>query len=159
MLDVINLLTGERLNGIYISVDNASSDAEVYQDIDQLFQYHSHQTLIAIMRLATIVNLLLATGAALAAPNLATRDPSSGGALLLRAGNDYPYKNSCNTAHDVDPWGFFKCECTSFVAWRINDVKNIKFTNWYKGSVLKVTDTTKSLSPFRRPHYPLSGRA
>ena len=92
------------------------------------------------MRLATILNLFLATSTTIAAPsdpntapNLDTRD-SSTNALLPRAGDDYPYKKSCNTAHDVDPWGFYKCECTSFVAWRINDVKKIKFTNWYKGS-------------------------
>jgi len=86
------------------------------------------------MKFTTILNLLLTSGATLAAPsnpetaaNLDTRD------LIARAGDDYPYKNSCNTKNDVDPWGFYKCECTSFVAWRINDVKKIKFTNWYKG--------------------------
>ena len=44
--------------------------------------------------------------------------------------NDYPYKNSCG---GVDKWNFYKCQCTSFVAWRLNDRKNIKFTNQYKG--------------------------
>jgi len=86
------------------------------------------------MKLTTILNVLLATGASLAAPtdpaavlNLETRD------LIPRAGDDYPYKNSCNTGNGFDRWGFFKCDCTSFVARRLNDVKKIKFTNWYKG--------------------------
>jgi surface antigen len=93
------------------------------------------------MKPTTIFNLLLATGASLAAPTnpepettltLETR-PDSTSTLIPRSGDDYPYKNSCNTAHDIDPWNFYKCECTSFVAWRINNVKKIKFTNWYKG--------------------------
>jgi len=102
------------------------------------------------MKLPTILPLLLTTSTTLAAPsspntvpNLDTRDSSSvsGGDLVAPAGDDYPYKTSCNTAHDVDPWGFYKCECTSFVAWRINDVKKIKFTNWYKGNVNRRTWT------------------
>lgn len=91
------------------------------------------------MKFTIIFNLLLATGATFAAPsdpetapNLDTRDASPS-ELIARAGDDYPYKNSCNTKNDVDPWNFYKCECTSFVAWRINDVKKIKFTNQYKG--------------------------
>lgn len=90
------------------------------------------------MKFTTILDLLLATTTAVAAPftpNLDTRDSSSGSNLISRAGDDYPYKNSCSTKNDVDPWNFYKCECTSFVAWRINDVKKIKFTNWYKGAL------------------------
>jgi surface antigen len=44
--------------------------------------------------------------------------------------NDYPYKGQCGP---VDKWNYFKCQCTSFVAWRINDRLGIKFTNRYKG--------------------------
>jgi len=44
--------------------------------------------------------------------------------------NDYPYKGGCG---GVDPWNFYKCQCTSFVAWRLNDRKGIKFHNQYKG--------------------------
>ncbi|KAL2022209.1 hypothetical protein VTK56DRAFT_5819 [Thermocarpiscus australiensis] len=44
--------------------------------------------------------------------------------------NDYPYKGSCGP---VDQWNYFKCQCTSFVAWRINDRLGIKFNNQYKG--------------------------
>lgn len=44
--------------------------------------------------------------------------------------NDYPYSGRCS---GVDPWNFYKCQCTSFVAWRINNRLGIKFTNQYKG--------------------------
>ncbi|KAI9902313.1 hypothetical protein N3K66_001665 [Trichothecium roseum] len=46
-------------------------------------------------------------------------------------GDDYPYKGSCG---GVDPWNYYKCQCTSFVAWRINDIHGIKFHNQYKGA-------------------------
>ena len=45
-------------------------------------------------------------------------------------GNDYPYRY--NTA-GVDPWNFFKGQCTSFAAWRARSVKHVGFTNYYKG--------------------------
>lgn len=45
--------------------------------------------------------------------------------------NDYPYSGSCSGA---DPWAFFKCECTSFVAFRVNKRLGVKFTNQYKGA-------------------------
>ncbi|KAK0701198.1 CHAP domain-containing protein, partial [Apiosordaria backusii] len=44
--------------------------------------------------------------------------------------NDYPYKCSCG---GEDPWRYFKCQCTSFVVWRINERLGIKFHNQYKG--------------------------
>ncbi|KAH7146983.1 CHAP domain-containing protein [Dactylonectria estremocensis] len=44
--------------------------------------------------------------------------------------NDYPYKNSCGPE---DKWNYFKCQCTSFVAWRINERLGVKFHNQYKG--------------------------
>jgi surface antigen len=90
------------------------------------------------MKLTSIFHLLTITGAASAIPvdpekALAseTHDTSSID-LLPRAGDDYPYKSSCNTAHDIDPWNFYKCECTSFVAWRLNAINEIDFTNHYK---------------------------
>ncbi|ORX69439.1 CHAP-domain-containing protein [Linderina pennispora] len=58
---------------------------------------------------------------------------SSGGGSSGSAGpmtNDYPYKNSCGPA---DKWLYFKCQCTSFVAWRINSRLGINFHNKYKG--------------------------
>jgi len=44
--------------------------------------------------------------------------------------DDYNYKGRCNI---VDKWGYFTCQCTSFVAQRINERLGIKFTNYYKG--------------------------
>ncbi|KAL2260680.1 hypothetical protein VTK26DRAFT_5248 [Humicola hyalothermophila] len=44
--------------------------------------------------------------------------------------DDYPYKSSCG---GVDPWNYFRCQCTSFVAWRINERHGKKFHNRYKG--------------------------
>lgn len=44
--------------------------------------------------------------------------------------NDYPYKGRCS---GVDPWLYYKCECVSFVAWRINKRLGIKFHNKFKG--------------------------
>lgn len=46
--------------------------------------------------------------------------------------DDYPYTSSCG---GVDKWNFYKCQCTSFVAWRINDRLGKAFTNRYKGEV------------------------
>ncbi|KAI8319121.1 Cysteine, histidine-dependent amidohydrolase/peptidase, partial [Martensiomyces pterosporus] len=45
--------------------------------------------------------------------------------------DDYPYKSSCG---GVDPWNYYKCQCTSFVAFRINKRLGIKFSNHYKGT-------------------------
>jgi surface antigen len=44
--------------------------------------------------------------------------------------DDYNYKGRCKS---VDKWGYFTCQCTSFVAQRINERLGIKFTNYYKG--------------------------
>ncbi|KAJ1944134.1 hypothetical protein EC988_006063 [Linderina pennispora] len=44
--------------------------------------------------------------------------------------DDYPYKGNCGP---VDKWNYFKCQCTSFVAWRINSRLGINFHNRYKG--------------------------
>ncbi len=48
------------------------------------------------------------------------------GAVL---GDDYPYKGKSG----VDPWNYYKCQCTSFVAWRLNHVNGVSFNNQYKG--------------------------
>ncbi|KAJ2720820.1 hypothetical protein GGI07_004386, partial [Coemansia sp. Benny D115] len=45
-------------------------------------------------------------------------------------GDDYPYRGKCS---GVDPWNYYKCQCTSFAAWRINSRLGIKFHNYYKG--------------------------
>ncbi|KAJ2403301.1 hypothetical protein GGI23_000006 [Coemansia sp. RSA 2559] len=44
--------------------------------------------------------------------------------------DDYPYADNCD---GVDPWWYYKCECTSFAAWRINSRLGVKFHNHYKG--------------------------
>ncbi|KAJ2608031.1 hypothetical protein H4S08_004603 [Coemansia sp. RSA 1365] len=57
--------------------------------------------------------------------------PPSGGKTPGPMKNDYyPYKGKCG---GVDPWNYFKCQCTSFVAWRINKRLGVKFHNHYKG--------------------------
>ena len=43
-------------------------------------------------------------------------------------GNDYPYPWEEHS--QVDPWRFFKGECTSFVAWRMNRANGIQFDNY-----------------------------
>ncbi|RYP11780.1 hypothetical protein DL767_010705 [Monosporascus sp. MG133] len=48
--------------------------------------------------------------------------------------DDYPYKGKCNVGSDADRWNYFKCQCTSFVAWRINERLGIKFHNRYLGA-------------------------
>ncbi|KAJ1799823.1 hypothetical protein LPJ56_000574 [Coemansia sp. RSA 2599] len=44
--------------------------------------------------------------------------------------DDYPYKRKCDS---VDKWNYYTCQCTSFVAWRINSRLGVKFHNMYKG--------------------------
>lgn len=43
--------------------------------------------------------------------------------------DDYPYKN--DSWHEAEKWGFYKRECTSFVAYRLNEV--MEFSNTMKG--------------------------
>ena len=47
------------------------------------------------------------------------------------AADDYPYAG--DPATEVDPWQFFKRECTSFVAWRLNDAGGVNFHNNMNG--------------------------
>ncbi|KAJ2809587.1 hypothetical protein H4S07_003180 [Coemansia furcata] len=56
--------------------------------------------------------------------------PPNGGGDAGPMKDDYPYPGQCN---GVDPWRYFKCQCTSFVAWRINSRLGVKFDNYYKG--------------------------
>ncbi|KAJ1962942.1 hypothetical protein GGI12_002352, partial [Dipsacomyces acuminosporus] len=50
--------------------------------------------------------------------------------VLVFAADDYPYKGQCS---QVDPWNFYTCQGTSFVAFRINKELGISFNNRYKG--------------------------
>jgi surface antigen len=50
--------------------------------------------------------------------------------------DDYPYKSA--SSYGVDPWGFYNCQCVSFVAWRMNrDAGTTSapyvFSNWMSG--------------------------
>ncbi|KAJ2375258.1 hypothetical protein H4S02_008283 [Coemansia sp. RSA 2611] len=56
--------------------------------------------------------------------------PPSGGKVPGPMKNDYPYSGKCG---GVDPWNYYKCQCTSFVAYRINSRLGVKFHNHYKG--------------------------
>lgn len=45
-------------------------------------------------------------------------------------GNDYPYSGATG---GVDPWNFYKGQCTSFAAWRVTRTLGLPFHNYYKG--------------------------
>ncbi|KAF8536531.1 hypothetical protein BDD12DRAFT_889952 [Trichophaea hybrida] len=45
--------------------------------------------------------------------------------------DDYIYKGACSGP--ADKWNFFRCQCVSFVAQRVNERLGINFTNRYKG--------------------------
>ncbi|KFY94096.1 hypothetical protein V498_04055 [Pseudogymnoascus sp. VKM F-4517 (FW-2822)] len=62
-------------------------------------------------------------------------NPGTGGGDTGNAGeikNDYPY--GASTCGDVDRWLYYACQCTSFVAWRINERLGINFHNKFKGA-------------------------
>jgi len=69
-----------------------------------------------------VVVVLALLGGLLVAPH--------GSAAVL--GDDYP-ANLKRYARDakVDPWRFYNRECTSFVAWRINDALNFPFDDYW----------------------------
>ena len=48
------------------------------------------------------------------------------------AGDTYPYRNSCPQDQGIDKWSFYKCNCTSYVAHKLNE-DGIPFSNAYKG--------------------------
>ncbi|WP_410812854.1 RICIN domain-containing protein [Micromonospora sp. 067-2] len=73
------------------------------------------------------VNVLVALVTALAATVLGV----GGVAHATTARNDYPYAGS--GVDQVDRWNFYTRECTSFVAWRINNDAHVNFTNQYGG--------------------------
>lgn len=56
------------------------------------------------------------------------------------AENNYSYKSECPSpaggayiSQNVDAWQFYKCECVSYVAYRLNSVAPINFNNSYGG--------------------------
>jgi surface antigen len=68
-----------------------------------------------------------------AAPHPASHplDPAKGRPRDVTLTNDYQYPNA--SPHDADPWGFYFRECTSFVASRLNRLKNFTFSNRMDG--------------------------
>ncbi len=51
---------------------------------------------------------------------------------VARAEDDYPHKDESYGTYrtiDVDPWKFYYRECTSFVAWRLNNNNKVPFHN------------------------------
>jgi len=52
--------------------------------------------------------------------------------------SQYRYADYCRTIQGVnvlgavDNYSFYKCQCTSYVAWRLN-MRGVPFTNWYEG--------------------------
>lgn len=57
-------------------------------------------------------------------------DFASGSLKGMSHHSKYPYKNASTSG--VDAWKFYNRQCTSFVAWRLNDA-GIKFSNYMKG--------------------------
>jgi surface antigen len=52
-------------------------------------------------------------------------------------GDNYPaYLANAKQDALVDPWRFYNRECTSFVAWRLNNTNGVPFTNQYLGADL-----------------------
>ncbi len=63
------------------------------------------------------------------APNCGGSTPAPGTPSGV-IGNNYPYSGQTS---GVDPWNFYKGQCTSFAAFRARSVKHVGFTNSYKG--------------------------
>jgi surface antigen len=75
-------------------------------------------------------SIILGLAATLAAASPIDINPRGDNSLLLV--DDYPYKNQCNI---VDRWGCLSCQCTSFVAWRLEERDNFLFDPTY-GNVI-----------------------
>ncbi|SDN15778.1 CHAP domain-containing protein, partial [Allokutzneria albata] len=68
---------------------------------------------------------------------VAIAPPAIAAEYEVRAGDDYPYKGQSGT----DKWGFYKRQCTSFVAHRL-DQHGVRFKNAkYKGVFFGNADT------------------
>lgn len=63
--------------------------------------------------------------------NNASHQPvSAGGGDSYPAKDDYPYRGATT---GVDPWNFYKGQCTSFAAWAVRSRLGIAFHNYYDG--------------------------
>jgi surface antigen len=59
--------------------------------------------------------------------------PKCGGTTTPPSGaikDDYPYRGATS---GVDPWNFYKGQCTSFAAWRVRHNLGLTFSNSYQG--------------------------
>lgn len=52
--------------------------------------------------------------------------------LIYPAKDDYPYKGQSS---GVDPWNFYKGQCTSFAAWALRSRVGVPFNNQYGGAL------------------------
>lgn len=87
----------------------------------------------------------------------AAEDAAAAAAIPGPVKNDYPYGGQCG---GVDPWAFIKCQCTSFVAFRINKRLGVKFTHRYKGAAwgdAKIWDEAARKSKVRIDNKPVPG--
>ena len=75
--------------------------------------------------------LMVASSVLISIGALVVTAPAANAAVL---GDDYP-ANLKAAAKDalVDPWNFYNRECTSFVAWRLNNTNGVGFHNYYLG--------------------------
>ncbi|QXJ25625.1 CHAP domain-containing protein [Actinomadura graeca] len=80
--------------------------------------------------LASVIALWTAPAVPLATAVAAEPAPPAAGGPVLKAGDDYPYRNG--DWDKPDRWNFFQRECTSFAAWRLNQ-RGVRFNNNYKG--------------------------
>lgn len=85
----------------------------------------------------TSLLFFLATSAVIASP-VDTNDDSDTGLdneapnELFARKDGYPYASRCNGK--TDKWDFYRCQCTSYVAWRLNQAdRDLDFDNHYKG--------------------------
>ena len=84
--------------------------------------------------------------------------PKCGGTTTPPSGaikDDYPYRGATS---GVDQWNFYKGQCTSFAAWRVNHNLGVSFSNSYKGQHWGNAEPLGQRGPRRRHPGPASPR-
>lgn len=91
----------------------------------RLFLHHLRRASLTAKR-TLVVGIGLAVVMGLLVPAVLTSADASVGV------NDYP-SHLRNAGQDalVDPWDFYNRECTSFVAWRLNNDNHVPFTDYW----------------------------
>lgn len=81
--------------------------------------------------------------------------PAPSGGLITMC-DDYPYK--ADSPDGVDPWGFYKRECVSFVAYRLNQVMSFsnRMNGGHFGNAMNWDDNARKLG-FKVNHRPTVG--